>query len=133
MSLTEESKQEFRKLLLDMRRELSDEAKVQHQAARETGHKGDMGDWTTSSLSREYACMLSERLSGRIMLIDEALDAIENGDYGTCEECGEPINEKRLLLMPFARLCVSCQSGVEKRAKLMGRNASEYQSYRRAV
>jgi DnaK suppressor protein len=53
-------------------------------------------------------------------MIDDALEAIEDGDYGLCEECDEPINEKRLRLMPFARFCVRCQSELERRAKMRG-------------
>jgi DnaK suppressor protein len=72
----------------------------------------------------EYVYMIGERLRQRLFLIEEALDAIENGDYGICAECEEPINEKRLLLMPFALLCVRCQSEIERQARMRGQLAA---------
>lgn len=41
--------------------------------------------------------------------IDAALTKIEDGTYGICEECGEPIDPRRLEAIPQARLCVACQ------------------------
>ena len=64
--------------------------------------------------------LLGERLRQRLLLVDDALEAIEHEEYGLCEECEEPINEKRLLLMPFTRLCVSCQSELERQARIRG-------------
>ena len=46
--------------------------------------------------------------------IDEALRKIEEGSYGICEECGEPIGEKRLSVLPAATLCVICQGNKER-------------------
>jgi DnaK suppressor protein len=132
MNLTEESKQGLRKMFLDMRQEIMDQMRVQHRAARENDHRGDMGDRTASSMNTEYAFSLSERLKEKVLLVDEALDAIENGDYGICDECERPINEKRLLSMPFARLCVPCQSELEKRTKFTGQTNFK-RLYRRAV
>jgi DnaK suppressor protein len=42
-----------------------------------------------------------------------ALDKIRSGDYGICENCEQPIHPKRLQAVPWATLCVSCQSLVE--------------------
>ncbi|MEI6125360.1 MAG: TraR/DksA family transcriptional regulator, partial [Pseudomonadota bacterium] len=44
-----------------------------------------------------------------------ALEKLEDGSYGICEECGEEINKKRLKVLPFAKYCVNCQSDIEKR------------------
>jgi len=46
---------------------------------------------------------------GQLRLVDEALDRMESGDYGICMACEEPIPEKRLRAVPWARYCVSCQ------------------------
>ncbi|MFB3776582.1 MAG: TraR/DksA family transcriptional regulator [Bryobacteraceae bacterium] len=45
----------------------------------------------------------------QLRLIDEALDRLRSGDYGTCLACGEPIPPKRLRVLPWARYCVPCQ------------------------
>ena len=45
--------------------------------------------------------------------ISAALKRIDEGDYGTCENCDEPINPKRLEVDPTARLCIDCASASE--------------------
>lgn len=45
----------------------------------------------------------------QLRLIDEALDRLRSGDYGSCLACGEPIPPKRLRVLPWARYCVPCQ------------------------
>ena len=45
----------------------------------------------------------------QLRLIDEALDRIRAGDYGSCLACGDPIPPKRLRVLPWARYCVPCQ------------------------
>jgi len=42
--------------------------------------------------------------------IDNALEKIDKGTYGTCERCGKPVGEDRLAAMPAARLCIQCAS-----------------------
>ena len=124
MSLSQTSKQKFREMLLEMRRELLDQAKNQRQSAGNREFTGDLADYATADMAAEYALILHSRLKERLLLIDDALDAIESGDYGICQECEEPISERRLCLMPFARLCVRCQSGVEKKASTRGQIAA---------
>ena len=46
---------------------------------------------------------------GQLRLVEEALDRLDAGDYGTCQACEEPIAEKRLRALPWARYCVTCQ------------------------
>lgn len=125
MALSKKTKRQLRQILEDMRREILDEVKVQKERARSKDYMGDLGDCATSDMVAEYAHIFGERLRRRLILIDEALEAIEDGDYGFCEECEEPINEKRLLLMPFAQLCVRCQSELERRAKMRGETVTE--------
>ena len=46
-------------------------------------------------------------------LISEAMERIENHTYGWCAECGEPIGEKRLTALPWARRCIGCQDAAD--------------------
>jgi DnaK suppressor protein len=50
--------------------------------------------------------------------ISDALVRIEQGTYGVCLECEEPISAKRLEALPWARYCVSCQERIAARAAL---------------
>ncbi|MEE9121867.1 MAG: TraR/DksA family transcriptional regulator [Syntrophobacteria bacterium] len=126
MTLSDKSKQRLRKALEDMRQEILDEVRVQIERSRVKDHTGDMGDYATADMAAEYAYLFGERLRKRLQLIEDALDGIENGDYGFCEECDEPINEKRLQLMPFALFCVRCQSELERQAKMRGETFEEW-------
>ena len=120
MSLSKDSKNRFRKMLLDLRQQVLDQVKDKFESTREGSELGDLGDNATRDLAAEYAYLFSDRLRKRLLLIDEALEALTRGDYGLCEDCDERINEKRLMLMPFTRWCVRCQSKREKEAKMRG-------------
>ena len=48
----------------------------------------------------------------QLRLIEEALDRLHSGDYGTCLSCEEPIPEKRLQAVSWARYCITCQDSV---------------------
>lgn len=58
--------------------------------------------------------------------IADAIDRIEQGTYGVCLECDEPISAKRLDAVPWARYCVSCQERIAARAAL-GEPVDEYE------
>ena len=126
MTLSKKSKKQLKKTLEEMRQELLDEVKVQIERSRVQDHVGDLGDYATADMAAEYAHLFGERLVRRLQLIEDALDGIENGYYGLCEECEEPINEKRLQLMPFALFCVRCQSELERQAKIRGETFEEW-------
>ena len=46
--------------------------------------------------------------------IDEAIDRVEAGQFNVCEECKGEIGERRLLIQPWAKLCVNCQRKLEE-------------------
>jgi DnaK suppressor protein len=56
---------------------------------------------------------VSSRMNGldysQLRLVEEALDRWDAGDYGICLACDQPIAEKRLRALPWARYCVACQ------------------------
>jgi DnaK suppressor protein len=49
-----------------------------------------------------------------------AVERIRSGEYGTCENCGEPIHAKRLEAVPWATLCIGCQSLAESQTAVEG-------------
>lgn len=57
----------------------------------------------------------------KLRLVDEALERLDTGDFGLCLECENPIPEKRLRAIPWARYCVSCQEKVAQRTEAAGR------------
>jgi DnaK suppressor protein len=68
-----------------------------------------------SSYNRDEA--LNVMLSNRLGEIDGALERIASGNYGVCSTCSGTIPPRRLEALPFATLCVSCQSVADKRVK----------------
>jgi DnaK suppressor protein len=56
---------------------------------------------------------VSLRMNGldyrQLRMVEEALDRLEAGDFGICLACDEPIAEKRLRALPWARYCVKCE------------------------
>ena len=48
----------------------------------------------------------------QLRLVEEALDRLDSGDYGTCLCCERPIPTKRLRALPWARYCVECQENM---------------------
>src|ERR1700692_4754539 len=65
-------------------------------------------DQVRSSTDREMAVQRLGRQSRLIHDVQSALATIEDGTYGICERCEEPIPRKRLDAIPWARLCVRC-------------------------
>jgi len=75
----------------------------------------DEGD--AEIFEREKNAALIAVLERRLIDIEAAMKSIENGKYGTCARCGEPIELERLEVKPDATLCVKCQSEVERLAR----------------
>ncbi len=76
-----------------------------------TTHPADMGSVTQE---REKAFILADHERKTLSLIDDALQRIESGDYGLCDECGKRINIKRLAMLPYAKICLECKEMEEK-------------------
>lgn len=73
----------------------------------------DPSDQVRSNTDRDMAVQTLNQQARSIRDIRDALARIEDGSYGLCERCDEPIPPKRLEALPWARLCVKCQSAVE--------------------
>lgn len=69
------------------------------------------GEGGTANVDREIDLYLSAQARATVAEIDRALAKIDDGTYGVCEQCGQPIPEARLEALPYAALCVACKSG----------------------
>ncbi len=106
----------FKKILLKEREDIIGEVKQIHESSKEMGQDGiqDIGDEAANIYNKQVLLSLSENERVRLQEVDEALDRIANGTYGTCEECGGPISLKRLEVRPVAKYCVPCLMNLEK-------------------
>lgn len=109
----------FRFKLLAHEKEILDNAKKTTQAfqEQETNYIADPSDRAT--IEEEYALELRTRDRERKLLqkVRKALHLIETGDYGFCEDTGEPIGLKRLIARPTASLTIEAQERREKLQK----------------
>ena len=71
-------------------------------------------DTSSSEMNLAFQGRLRERERGLISKINQALDKIEDGIYGECEECGEQISLKRIQARPVAELCIDCKAEQEQ-------------------
>ena len=74
------------------------------------GYGNGVGEAASETSSQERDLALIENLEHVRGQVEHALGRIENGTYGTCETCGQPIPRERLEALPFAGQCVSCKS-----------------------
>ena len=81
----------------------------------------DTYDLASEERDREINLILSDRDRGKLQAVENALDRIEEGEYGICEDCEEEIAQARLEALPFTRLCVACQEEREKEARFQRR------------
>jgi RNA polymerase-binding protein DksA len=74
-----------------------------------------LGDTATATLNREIDYTLEENSEQVLGEIDAALKRLDEGTYGTCVRCGNPIGEERLEARPWALLCIDDQRKQERR------------------
>ncbi|MCH7476638.1 MAG: TraR/DksA family transcriptional regulator [SAR324 cluster bacterium] len=92
------------------------------QPREETGEVGDDLDQASNERAREFSFLMHQRHLRRLQQIDEAFERIEGGSFGLCEGTEEPINPKRLLIMPLARFSLEFQQMQEK---MLGRSPED--------
>ena len=84
---------------------------------REGSPFGKREEEATESLEFEKRLALERRVRDHLVEIEHALLKFEQGTYGLCDSCGQPIDPARLEALPQASLCLSCKSGQAKDAK----------------
>ncbi|VAX24951.1 hypothetical protein MNBD_NITROSPINAE02-1854 [hydrothermal vent metagenome] len=77
----------------------------------------DMNDEASRTMSRRILLEIGDKSYEMLKKIDDALERIEDGGYGVCEECDEVIPDKRLELLPYTAYCVDCQEKLEKQTQ----------------
>jgi len=90
--------------------------------ASDSGSKpvGDRVDDAVMDLALDSSYAIAEREVEELRSIDTALENIEDGSYGICEECGERIEKPRLKALPYAVLCLKCKQAEEMEQALSG-------------
>ncbi len=89
------------------------EASEDSEGAKQSysNHLADLG---TDYMEKEKNYYYATQEGHYLRSLDEALERIERGEYGNCEDCGVLIGMKRLEAVPSAKLCIDCKSKREK-------------------
>ncbi len=108
----------FRRKLLSWREELLRESKETLQNLQDGGSQApDLADRASVETDRSLELRTRDRMRKLISKIDAALERIERGSYGYCEETGEPIAISRLDARPIATLSLEAQERHERLEK----------------
>jgi DnaK suppressor protein len=109
----------FRRKLLAWKNELLDESRETIEDLQESGRNvPDLADRASEETDRAIELRTRDRQRKLIAKIDAALRRIENGEYGYCEDTGEPISLKRLDARPIATLSLEAQERHERRERV---------------
>lgn len=111
----------FRKLLSDMLAEAQEKGEQTIEDMTDTMEVfADPADRATLESDRTFTLRLRDRERRLIKKIQEALQRLDEGDYGICEECGSEIGVPRLKARPVTTLCINCKSKQEDVEALQG-------------
>lgn len=111
--------QRYQEKLLEKRDSLQGDLRsMESQAFRQSGTESapnHMADYGSDTFEQDFTLGLIESDEKVLVQILEALVRIEKGSFGICESCSIDIPAARLDVLPWAALCVKCQSQVERR------------------
>ena len=121
-----EERKAFRKMLLELRQKLADNVgHMQSEALRNDGngirelsdfpleHLADLG---SDNFAKDLIIGILQNSEAEICDIDVALEKLDAGNYGICENCRSRIAKSRLKALPFARLCIGCKQAEEQQS-----------------
>jgi|DewCreStandDraft_3_1066083.scaffolds.fasta_scaffold00992_5 DnaK suppressor protein len=109
--------EEQRRLLLELEgvEEVVEGAREEMSGMNFEGYDEDLADFAVDTFEREKGLVLESSIQDLLAQVEAALKKIEEGTYGICERCGQPIHIERLEALPWAKLCISCKALEEKR------------------
>ena len=114
--VTKRETEKYRRALVEKKDSLSKEMLKNKDAGQENSEEitQDIADKASSSYTKEFLFSLSDGERVLLQQIDQALIRVEEGGFGLCSNCGNPIPEKRLDAVPWTPYCVDCMELSEK-------------------
>jgi DnaK suppressor protein len=106
----------FRKKLEAHQREILDLYEHDLKVGQEASDDGteDIIDRANNSYNREFMFALSDSERQMLLEIEDALERLDGGSFGTCLNCSDEIPKARLRAVPWARYCIDCQEQAEQ-------------------
>lgn len=110
------SSKAFRKKLVDHQKEILNLYERDLKVGQEASDDGteDIVDRANNSYNREFMFALSDSERQMLLEIEDALERLDGGGYGTCLNCSDEIPKIRLRAVPWARYCIDCQEQAEQ-------------------
>lgn len=118
LSPREKKFQDIRKKLLEQKHTLLSEAGVALNQLPDEQIFPELGDQASAEIDRNFMLRLRGRERNLLKKIDEAMEKIDSGNYGICENCGQEINIKRLEARPVTTMCIECKTEQEEEERL---------------
>ncbi|WP_018123422.1 RNA polymerase-binding protein DksA [Desulfovibrio oxyclinae] len=113
--------QYFREMLTGMLDDILKKSDQTLEDMTETGEVyADPADRATAESDRAFTLRLRDRERKLIKKIQQALQRIDDGDFGLCQECGDDISVPRLKARPMTTLCIECKSKQEEDEHVRG-------------
>ena len=122
-TLNKKELKKFQELLEDKRKAVLERARQMlsvENMALDTNDLPDEMDLASSEYLQSFEFRLRGREKSLLTKLDLALKKIEEGTFGVCEICDEPIGKKRLEARPETTLCIKCKEDQEREERTMG-------------
>lgn len=88
------------------------------EARGATGSVFEEGDQAQATERLDFEFAVRERVADRISRLTAAIDRIDAGTYGTCQQCGNAIGKPRLTAIPEVETCLRCQEQLEQGSRI---------------
>ena len=122
-ALTKKELKKFQELLEEKRKAVLERARQMlavENMALDTNDLPDEMDLASSEYLQSFELRLRGREKSLLSKLDLALKKIDDGTFGICEICEEPIGKKRLEARPETTLCIKCKEDQEREERTMG-------------
>lgn len=117
--MNKEQTEEFRQILQDQMDEILRGAdKTVSEMTDEKTNFPDPTDRASLESDRNFELRIRDRERKLLNKIREAMERLEDGEFGICEECGEDIGPARLKARPVTTLCIECKTEQERQEKI---------------
>ena len=106
----------FRKKLIEQQQQIMSLYEHDLRVGQQASDEGteDIVDRANNSYNREFMFALSDTERQILIEIDDALQRMDSGTYGSCAHCSIEITKARLRALPWAKYCIDCQEQVER-------------------
>lgn len=120
--MEKELQEKFKEQLTEKKEEILSEAgKTLSDMTDQNVNIPDPNDRATVESGRSFELRIRDRERKLLSKIEEAIQRIDDGEFGLCEDCGEPIGQKRLEARPVTTLCIDCKTIQENKEKSQGK------------